>query len=340
MRVLGVESSCDETAASVVSDDGPTYVVHSDVVSSQVTLHAPYGGVVPELASRHHLLNIVPVVEEALRVAGAGPRALDGVAVTRGPGLVGALLVGVQFGKGFAYANKLPLVGVNHLEGHLTSVYLREPDEQLAVPGFPHVALLCSGGHTELHAVLDFGEYRLLGATRDDAAGEAFDKGAKVLGLGYPGGVRIQELARGGDPHAVKLPRAFRGESLEFSFSGLKTALALWWKAHAPLSDAALRDLCASYQQAIVDVLVDKTRRAARWSRANEIVLAGGVAANEQLRRDMDAVAVEEGWRLYVPKLKRCTDNAAMIAAAGLARLRRGERAGLDLNADASLALG
>lgn len=339
MRVLAVESSCDETAASVVEDDGPSYVVRSDIVASQVALHAPYGGVVPELASRHHLTNVVPVVDEALRVAGLGPADLDGVAVTRGPGLVGALLVGVQFGKALAYAHRLPLVGVNHLEGHLHSVFLRDPDEALEVPGFPHVALLVSGGHTEIHAVRAFAAYTLLGATRDDAAGEAFDKAAKLLGLGYPGGVKIERLARQGNPVAIKLPRAFPGDSLEFSFSGLKTALAHWLRGRLPLDEPTLADVCASYQQAIVDVLVAKVRLAARRAGAREVVLAGGVAANGALRAAMDAAAAADGLRVFVPKLRRCTDNAAMIAAAGIGRLRLGERAGLDLNADPSLSL-
>ena len=335
MRVLGIESSCDETAAAVVQDDGGAFLVRSDVVSSQAELHAAFGGVVPEVASRHHLTNIAPVVAEALAAADVPLEALDGIAVTRGPGLIGALLVGVQFGKALAFARGLPLVGVNHLEGHLTSVFLSPPP----VPGFPHVALLCSGGHTEIHVVMDFGRMELLGATRDDAAGEAFDKGAKMLGLGYPGGARIEALAAGGDPEAIRFPRSFRGESLEFSFSGLKTALAIWLRDHGLPVGAALADLCASYQAAIVEVLVEKVVKAARRVGAPRIVLAGGVAANQRLRQRL-AEEVQEGCALFFPSPGHCTDNAAMIAAAGLVRLRRGERAGLDLNADASLALG
>ena len=339
MRVLGIESSCDETAAAVVEDAGGAFLVRSDIVSSQAELHAAYGGVVPEVASRHHLTNVAPVVAEALAVAGVALDEVDGVAVTRGPGLIGALLVGVQFGKALAFARGLPLVGVNHLEGHLTSVFLRT-GEGGAVPEFPHVALLCSGGHTEIHQVTDFGQMTLLGATRDDAAGEAFDKGGKMLGLGYPGGVRIEALARGGNPTAIRFPRSFRGDSLEFSFSGLKTALAIWLRDHGRPEGQLLSDLCASYQAAIVEVLVEKVIRAAERVRARQIVLAGGVAANQTLRQRLGEEAVVAGCELFFPPLAHCTDNAAMIAAAGLVRLRRGERAGLDLNADASLALG
>ncbi len=341
MRVLGIESSCDETAAAVVEDAGGAFLVRSDVVSSQVELHAAYGGVVPEVASRHHLTNVAPVVAEALALGGASLQDLDGIAVTRGPGLIGALLVGVQFGKALAFARGLPLVGVNHLEGHLTSVFLRTADtDSLVVPGFPHVALLCSGGHTEIHEVSDFGRMQLLGATRDDAAGEAFDKGGKMLGLGYPGGVRIEALAQGGDPTAIRFPRSFRGDSLEFSFSGLKTALAIWLRDHGRPEGKLLSDLCASYQAAIVEVLVEKVVRAAERVRARQIVVAGGVAANQALRQRLGEEAAVAGCELFFPPLGHCTDNAAMIAAAGLVRLRRGERSGLDLNADASLALG
>ncbi len=341
MQVLGIESSCDETAAAIVEDAGPGFTVRSDVVSSQVELHAAYGGVVPEVASRHHLTNIAPVVAQALALARTGLEALDGIAVTRGPGLIGALLVGVQFGKALAYARGLPLVGVNHLEGHLTSVFLQTgEDSPLATPGFPHVALLCSGGHTEIHLVHDFGQMRLLGATRDDAAGEAFDKGGKMLGLGYPGGVKIEALAHGGDPGAIKFPRSFRGSSLEFSFSGLKTALAIWLRDHGRPEGPGLADLCASYQAAIIEVLVDKVIRAAELAQTPRIVLAGGVAANKTLQQRLREEASVSGCELFVPPLAHCTDNAGMIAAAGLMRLRRGERAGLDLNADASLALG
>jgi N6-L-threonylcarbamoyladenine synthase len=334
MLVLGLESSCDETAAAVVEDGR---VVRADVVASQDEVHARYGGVVPELASRAHVVNIVPVLRAALDRAGVALAAIDGVAVTAGPGLVGALLIAVQTGKALAWVTGIPLVGVHHLEGHLSAIYL-EPDP----PPMPHLALIVSGGHTSLVRVDDHGVVVLLGQTRDDAAGEAFDKGAKLLGLGYPGGAVIDRLARTGDPRGVVFPRAMtaRETGADFSFSGLKTFLLHHVRDRGVPDGQALADLCASYQAAIVEVLVRKTRRIARREGLRHVQVCGGVAANSSLRAALTAAGAEDEFQVHAPTPARCTDNAAMIAAAGYHRLVRGERAGLDLNASASLPLG
>ena len=333
MLVLGIESSCDETAAAVLRGEQ----ILSNVVSSQVEVHRPYGGVVPELASRHHIRNIVYVVHQALEDAGVTLAELDGLAVTRGPGLVGALLVGLQTAKGMAYATGLPLVGVNHLEGHLQASRLVEGAEP---PPERHVALLVSGGHTTLILVEGFGNYRMLGASRDDAAGEAFDKVAKLLGLGYPGGPIIERLAQNGDPAAIRFPRALpRRDELDFSFSGLKTSVANHVRKHGTPEGDAVNDLCASFQQAVVDVLVRKACRAVRARRARALVAAGGVLANTAVRQALTRAAEEEGFELHVPPVSLCTDNAAMIACAGITRLQAGERAGLDMNAEPRLRL-
>ena len=333
MRVLGLESSCDETAAAIV-DDGTR--VRSDVVASQHEVHARYGGVVPELASRAHILNVVPVVQAALERAGSTLAEIDGIAVTNAPGLVGALLVGLQTAKAIAWVTGKPLVGVHHLEGHLSAIYL-EPDP----PPFPHLALIVSGGHTSLVRVDGHGAISELGATRDDAAGEAFDKGAKLLGLGYPGGVVVDKLAQLGNPKAVEFPKAMTAAETgsDFSFSGLKTSLLHHVRAHGQPEGQALSDLCASYQAAIVELLVRKTRRAARRLQLHHVQVCGGVAANSALRTAMIAAGEEDDFRVYVPTPARCTDNAAMIAAAGYHHLVRGERDGLALDAIPSLPL-
>jgi N6-L-threonylcarbamoyladenine synthase len=324
--VLGIETSCDETAAAVVDGSGR---VLSDVVHSQVAVHAPYGGVVPELASRDHLKNAGPVVQTALERAGTTVAALDGIAVTCRPGLMGALLVGVQFAKGLAWAAQKPIVGVDHLVGHLFAVYLDRDGSGASPPELPFVALLASGGHTALYRVdgLDADQVRELGATRDDAAGEAFDKVSKLLGLGYPGGPVIDRLAQGGDPEAIDVPLPMpRWDSLEFSFSGIKTSVARWVAEHGvPSDDRVIQNLCAAFQRRVVDVLVRKTIFAARRERVSTIVLGGGVAANRELRERMITEGTRREIRVVVPPFASCTDNAAMIAFSGLLRLRKGE---------------
>jgi N6-L-threonylcarbamoyladenine synthase len=330
MKVLGIETSCDETAAAVVEDGRRAL---SDVVATQIEVHRRWGGVVPELASRNHVVQVMPVVDEALSRAGVAPADLDGLAVTAGPGLVGALLVGVQVAKALALAWGKPLARVNHLEGHLLAGFLGDDP-----PAFPYLGLVVSGGHTSLYLAEGFGRYRLLGQTRDDAAGEAFDKGAKLLGLPYPGGVAIDRLSRQGDGTAVRFPRAIvKNGPLEFSFSGLKTALLHQVRRHGVPEGQGLADLCASYQEAIVQALAQKLFRAARTLQLQRVVLSGGVAANGRLREVVAGRAAEyEGMRVFLPPPRLCTDNAAMIAVAGTQALLRGERQGMGLNADAA----
>jgi putative glycoprotease GCP len=324
MLVLGIESSCDETAAAVVEDGK----MRSNVIASQIKAHSKYGGVVPEIASRKHIEAINPVIEQALSDAGVGLSDIEGIAVTRGPGLIGSLLIGLTTAKALAYVLNIPLVGVNHLEGHITAAFLAE-----AVPQFPFAALVVSGGHTNIYLVKNYHNFQLIGQTRDDAAGEAFDKAAKLLNLGYPGGVVIDKIAKGGNPQAVAFPRAMK-DSPDFSFSGLKTSLLTMLKKRGrDFSAEELPDIVASYQEAIVDVLVEKTVRAVQDNAIRQIVVCGGVAANGRLREKFAAAASINNIDLFIPPIILCTDNAAMIAAIGEIMLKSGCRDSLDLNA-------
>ena len=338
MRILGIESSCDDTAAAVLVDAR----VASNVVASQDDVHRKYGGVVPELASRSHLRNIVPVIDAALSQAGVTLEAIDAIAATCGPGLVGSLLVGLSTAKAIAYARSRPFVGVNHLEGHLLSVQIED------AVAFPYVALLVSGGHTSLYYAEDVGHYRLLGATRDDAAGEAFDKVAKTMGLGYPGGRVIDELAQRGDPNAIRFSRARlkpwrngkpSGTRFDFSFSGLKTAVWQYVREHSIDGETAAADVAASFQEAAVDMLLDTTFAALSSVACTRLVIAGGVAANSRLRARARAIGATLGVDVAVPPMRYCTDNAAMIALAGRYRLLRGESDPPSVNAVADLEL-
>ena len=332
MIVLGIETSCDETAAAVVAD-GRRIV--SSVVASQDDVHAPYGGVVPELASRRHLEVIVPVVERALGDAHVSLANVDGIAVTQGPGLVGSLLVGTSLAKSLAWVHRKPLVGVNHLEGHIFAAFLTDDP-----PEYPFLALVVSGGHTALYHARAPLDYALVGQTRDDAAGEAFDKVAKLLGLGFPGGPLIQRTAESGDPTAVPFaPARMTDGARDFSFSGIKTSVSLYVNRHAPLSSAQVADVAASFQATVVRTLVRRTIAAATELGVRRVVLTGGVAANAPLRAALAEQAAAHGVRVHVPPRQLCTDNAAMIAAAGSARLAAGERAPLTLNAIPDLAL-
>lgn len=363
MRILGIESSCDETAASIVdaADNGSGWTLRSSVVASQVAIHREWGGVVPELASRQHLRDICGVVERALGEAGATWQNLDAIAVTQGPGLVGSLLVGVAFAKALGAARGLPVLPVHHLAGHIESLVLHNGE----MP-YPAVVLVVSGGHTSLYHVPLAGVYRLVGRTRDDAAGEAYDKVAKLLGLGYPGGPVVDRRACSGDPHAVPfpIPRLTHDDRVagpithlpagfeqvlkrraDFSFSGLKSSVRrhveqMTGRGSRALTDREIDDICASFQRVVVQTLLDRTFTAAGWFEARAVGIAGGVAANSGLRRQAEVRSASTGLPVFVPSLALATDNAAMIAAAGLRLWAAGHRgAALDFNAEASLAL-
>lgn len=323
MILLGIETSCDETAAAVVAD-GTTIL--SSVVASQIKVHHPYGGVVPELASRKHLEAIVPVVDEAIRTSGVELNQIDAIAVTQGPGLIGALLIGFSYAKGYAFTLDIPWIGVNHLEGHINSVFLEaEP------PAFPFVALLASGGHTSIYHVTSHIQTELLGQTRDDAAGEAFDKVAKMLGLGYPGGGIIGRLAEKGEPGKIIFPRAYLDKSgSDFSFSGIKTAVSRYIQTHPNEYQEQIPDIVAGFQEAVVDVLSYKIIHAAIKTGCNHIAIVGGVAANRRLRDRVRQDA--KGISVHIPSFDLCGDNAAMIASAGYHYLKRGDES--DMNAD------
>lgn len=331
LLVLGIESSCDETAAAVIA--GGRRVL-SNVIASQVDLFTQYGGVVPEIASRKHLELILPVIKEALAEAKVTIEQIDAIAVTHGPGLVGALLVGLSAAKALAFAQEKPLIGVNHLQGHIYANFLVEEP-----PQFPLVCLIVSGGHTDLVYMQDHGQMELLGRTRDDAAGEAFDKVARSCGLGYPGGPAVEKLARQGNPDAVVLPKVRTDDPYDFSFSGLKTAVLQYVQKRGELDEQGRADLAASFQRAVTTALVEKTVLAAREKGVKQVIMAGGVASNGALRQAMAEACVPLGLRLGYPPPVLCTDNAAMIGAAGHYLFVSGVRHGLDLNAVPSLGI-
>jgi N6-L-threonylcarbamoyladenine synthase len=336
MLVLAIETSCDDTGAAVVLNGRK---ILSNVVSSQVSIHQKYGGVVPELASRRHIESIVPIVTEALEMGKVTLRDIDGISVTQGPGLVGSLLVGLSFAKSLSFVTRLPFVGVNHIEAHLSAIFLEEKP-----PKFPFIGLVVSGGHTSLFRVDGFGKYKRLGQTRDDAAGEAFDKVAKLLSLGYPGGPVIDELSKSSNPKAIRFPRPSLGKnSFDFSFSGLKTAVVNYVKSHPEpaggYSEELIRDIVSSFQEAVVDVLVKKTLQAAQNQGLRRVVLSGGVAANRRLRERIKEEASQQKVKVYIPSPSFCTDNAAMVGVVGYEYLKRGIQSPLSLNAFSNLPL-
>ena len=361
MLILGIESSCDDMAAAVVKDGR---FILSSIVSTQDVIHHKYGGIVPELASRRHLETIIPVVKEALEQAGVTLDDIDAIGVTQGPGLVGSILIGLSFAKAIAYVKDIPFVGVNHIQAHPMAVFLEKksgvrsqesgvnantPNSELRTPNFPFIGLVVSGGHTTLFKFRDFCDCEILGQTRDDAAGEAFDKVAKLLGLGYPGGAVIDRLAKTGDPSKIEFTRPYISkDSLDFSFSGIKTAALHWVKGHGsrvmgqgenklapcPLPLApVLNDLAAGFQEAVVDVLTDKAVSACRANNVRDLVVSGGVACNSRLREKLMAKARDNGIRPFLPDAGLCSDNGAMIAATAYHLLKKGARGGLDMNA-------
>jgi N6-L-threonylcarbamoyladenine synthase len=332
--ILAIESSCDETAAAVVRNGRE---VLSNVISSQIALHTLYGGVVPEIASRKHVEKINPVITEALEQAGMTLEEMDAIAVTYGPGLVGSLLVGVSAAKAIAYAAKKPLIGVHHIEGHVSANYISHPDLEP-----PFMSLVVSGGHSHIVIVKDYGEYEIIGKTHDDAAGEAFDKVARAIGLGYPGGPKIDKLAKEGNPYAIAFPRAhIDGAPYDYSFSGVKSAVLNYLNQQEMRGEEVNKaDVAASFQEAVVDVLATRAVAAAKAYGYKKLALAGGVACNSALRQKMEEVCGNAGIKVYYPEPILCTDNAAMIGAAGYYEYLKGTRHGLDLNAVPNLKLG
>lgn len=328
MLILGIDTSCDDTSASVVEDG---IKIISNIISNQTGIHKKYGGIVPELASRRHIEMIWPVVDEALKCAGVSFKHITCIAVCYGPGLIGSLLVGCSFAKALCYSQNIPLIAVNHLEGHIFTSFLEEYK-----PSFPFLALIVSGGHTSLYHVDGFQQYKELGRTRDDAAGEAFDKVSKLLGLGYPGGPVIDKLAKEGNPEAIDFPRAYLPNSFDFSFSGLKTAVLNFLEKGEKVK---FEDIAASFQASVVDVLVKKIEWAIKKTWLRRVVISGGVAANSELREKMKEMCNKREAELFLPSVSLCTDNAAMIAAAGYHHFKTGNIAGLDLNPKAYLPL-
>jgi len=331
--ILGIETSCDETAAAIV-EDGKKII--SNIVASQISIHQKYGGVVPEIASRKHMEDIIPVIDKALDESGKKITDLSAIAVTHGPGLIGSLLVGLSVAKAMAYAKTIPLIGVNHLEAHIYANFLEHNDIKP-----PFVCLIVSGGHTSLVYIKRFGEYKLLGQTKDDAAGEVFDKIAKVLDLGYPGGPIIEKLAKEGDPSSIKFPRPILNDkSYDFSFSGLKTAVIYYIKElKEENKNIPVSDILASFQQAVTDVLVGKTLKAALNFKTKQIILAGGVAANSSLRKEIKEKANLLNIKVFYPSISLCTDNAAMVASAGYYKFKENKKSSLSLDAASRLPL-
>lgn len=330
-KVLAIETSCDDTSVAIVDRTG---WVHSVVAASQDLEHEIYGGIVPEIAARNHSIALIPLIEEAFKKAGMKWSDVQGIAVTNRPGLIGALIVGLITAKSLSQAKKIPFLGVNHLEGHLLAPFLR--DAKYAPPDdfdYPYVGLAISGGHTSLYQIKGLGDYRVLGATKDDAAGECFDKFAKMAGLGFPGGVRVDQLAKTGNPHAFEFPRSMiHDDTFDMSFSGLKSSGQRMLEQLGPeLVQEQIADLCASFQEAIVDVLIAKLDRAAKVFRAKRVILTGGVSANSRLRARAEEWAHKKGLSLVVPPIRYCTDNAAMIGYAGILRMNAGEFSNLDL---------